>query len=128
MDFVQHNHGAGDLLADGKNLADQTDELVGGDVVDDGILGSQSCAGLHEVGGEVGVSVEHRLGQDGADIQIVQLFEELLAGRFDGQFHVVEEAVFFQPNAELSLRQGLRQPLGREDDAQDDKPDALTTA
>ncbi len=128
LDFVQHDHGARDLPIDRQHLADQPDELVGGDVFDHGELRPQGRAGLLQIGGEVTVGVEDGLGEDGADVQVVQFAEELLAGRLDRSLHPVEDAVLLEPHAELRLRQRLGQALGRKDDAQHRQADALAAA
>ena len=112
LDFVEDDHGARHLPVDRKHLADQADELVGRYVIDHGELRPQGGAGLLEVGGEVGIGIEDGLGKDGADVQIVKFAEEILAGRFDRSFHLVEDAVLLEPHAELGLRQRLGQALG----------------
>ena len=81
-----------------------------------------------QVGGETGVGVEDGLGEDGADVEVVEFAEELLAGRFDRGLHPVEDAVLLEPHAELRLRQRLGQALGRKDDAQHGQADALAAA
>jgi hypothetical protein len=83
---------------------------------------------LLEVGCERAIGVQDGLGKHGADIKIVKLAVEVLAGCLDGGFHLVVDAVLLEPHAELGLWQRLGKTLRAEDDAEHGQTDAFPTA
>ena len=66
----------------------------------------------------MGVYGEQRAGDEGADIQVIQLTSKVTALGFDRVTHAVVDAVLLEPQAETRLRIALREPRGLEDDSE----------
>ena len=63
----------------------------------------------------MGVCGKQRAGDEGTDIQVIQLTSKVTAFGYDRIAHAVVEAVLFEPEAETRLWIALRQPCGLED-------------
>ena len=109
--------------------ARDVDELFGRDVY----AGRRELAvdrlpGAWHVAGKAGHGVDHRLGEKGADVEVVQFTAPVLAGGFDRAPNGVELSLVQQPRAEPSLRV-LRWPTPRaENNLQHRAPDPLVAA
>ncbi|GBE10145.1 hypothetical protein BMS3Bbin12_00553 [bacterium BMS3Bbin12] len=126
--FVENDDGARHIAVGRQCILQRTGEFVRGDVLGLGKLGPQRGPGILLAAGEVRVSREQRLGDQRADIQIVQLAPEFPALRLDHGAHLVIDVVLFQPEAEARLGKTLGQFRGLEHDSEKREPNAVTGA
>ena len=91
-------------------------------------LPGQQLPGRPDVGREAGVRRDQRLGDDGTDVEVVELAQPVLAGRLDRRPDAVEQPPLAQPEAEARLGI-LRGPAaGAEQNRQHGVPDVIDAA
>ena len=104
LHFVEHDDGVRQLTALGQGTPRGLDELLGRDVGRQrGELSDQKLAGRLDVGGEAPIGRDERFGDDRTDVQVVQLVQPALAGRFDRPANAREQPLLAQPEAEPRL-------------------------
>jgi len=128
LHLVQHQHSQGELAVAGQHLTDNLDEIGGGDILDDRELVFEDGTHLARVGREIGIDFFQRFGDDRADVEIIQLSQQALAGFFHFRRDLLKNVVLFKPEPEAGLGIGGRQPHGAKEDAEDGEANAFTAA
>ena len=112
-----------------QRLPRRLDELLGRDVgLQRRELLGQQLPGRPYVGREAGVGVDQRIGDDRADVEVVELTQPVLPGRLDRGANGGEQPPLAQPEAEARLGV-LRGPAtGTEQNRQHGVPDVIDAA
>ena len=129
LHLVEHQDGMRQLPVVRQRLPRGLDELVGRDVGPQRReLPGQQLPRRPDVGREAGVRRDQRVGDDGADVEVVELAQPVLPRRLDRRPDAVDQPPLAQPEAEARLGI-LRGPAtSTEQNRQHGVPDVIDAA